>query len=43
MRKTYVSTSMKRKRFFTQLLTYLYLIFLAIVILFPILVSQFSF
>lgn len=38
MRKTYVSTSMKRKRFFTQLLTYLYLISLAIVILFPILV-----
>lgn len=39
MRKTYVSTSMKRKRFFTQLLTYLYLISLAIVILFPILVT----
>ncbi|HEP6091043.1 TPA: sugar ABC transporter permease [Streptococcus pyogenes] len=39
MRKTYVSTSMKRKRFFTQLLTYLYLISLAIVISFPILVT----
>lgn len=39
MRKTYVSTSMKRKRFFTQLLTYLYLISLVIVILFPILVT----
>lgn len=39
MRKTYVSISMKRKRFFTQLLTYLYLISLAIVILFPILVT----
>ncbi|HGN5789687.1 TPA: sugar ABC transporter permease [Streptococcus pyogenes] len=39
MRKTYVSTSMKRKRLFTQLLTYLYLISLAIVILFPILVT----
>ncbi|HES7077007.1 TPA: sugar ABC transporter permease [Streptococcus pyogenes] len=39
MRKTYVSTSMKRKRFVTQLLTYLYLISLAIVILFPILVT----
>lgn len=39
MRKTYVSTSMKRKRFFTQLLTYLYIISLAIVILFPILVT----
>lgn len=39
MRKTYVSTSMKRKRFFTQLLTYLYLISLAIVILIPILVT----
>ncbi|HER0656017.1 TPA: sugar ABC transporter permease [Streptococcus pyogenes] len=39
MRKTYVSISMKRKRFFTQLLTYLYLIFLVIVILFPILVT----
>lgn len=39
MRKTYVSTSMKRKHFFTQLLTYLYLISLAIVILFPILVT----
>lgn len=39
MRKTYVSTSMKRKRFFTQLLTYLYLISLAIMILFPILVT----
>ncbi|MFW7167283.1 sugar ABC transporter permease [Streptococcus pyogenes] len=39
MRKTYVSISMKRKRFFTQLLTYLYLISLVIVILFPILVT----
>lgn len=39
MRKTYVSASMKRKRFFTQLLTYLYLISLAMVILFPILVT----
>ncbi|VHF53336.1 maltodextrin transport system permease malD [Streptococcus pyogenes] len=39
MRKTYVSISMKRKRFFTQLLTYLYLIPLVIVILFPILVT----
>lgn len=39
MRKTYVSISMKRKRFFTQLLTYLYLISLVIVSLFPILVT----
>ncbi|HER5956947.1 TPA: sugar ABC transporter permease [Streptococcus pyogenes] len=39
MRKTYVSISMKRKRFFTQLLTYLYLVSLVIVILFPILVT----
>ncbi|HFN2969012.1 TPA: sugar ABC transporter permease [Streptococcus pyogenes] len=39
MRKTYVSISMKRKRFFTQLSTYLYLISLVIVILFPILVT----
>ncbi|HER3034924.1 TPA: sugar ABC transporter permease [Streptococcus pyogenes] len=39
MRKTYVSISMKRKRFFTQLLTYLYLISLVIGILFPILVT----
>ncbi|HEP1461506.1 TPA: sugar ABC transporter permease [Streptococcus pyogenes] len=39
MRKAYVSISMKRKRFFTQLLTYLYLISLVIVILFPILVT----
>ncbi|WP_159721038.1 sugar ABC transporter permease [Streptococcus halichoeri] len=39
MRKTYVATSMKHKRFLAQLLTYIYLISLAIVILFPILVT----
>ncbi|WP_159795632.1 sugar ABC transporter permease [Streptococcus halichoeri] len=39
MRKTYVAMSMKHKRFLAQLLTYIYLISLAIVILFPILVT----